>query len=102
MAIVVYGLMMEQQSIPVHGQQSDIFIMFSVIMIYYDVYGTLCTITCIVDSKIFFYKRDQKISDKLRINHHSHAEKSQFLNDSIRQSLKCRHTCIAFIIPSHI
>ena len=45
--------------------------------------------------KNFFYKpRDQKISDKLRINHYSHAEKSQFLNYSIRQSLKCRHACM--------
>ena len=37
--------MMEQQSIPVHRQQSDIFIMFSVIIIYYDAYFIIIIVT---------------------------------------------------------
>ena len=49
--------MMEQQSIPVHGQQSDIFIMFSVIMMYIE----LCVLLHVLwILKIFFTNQETK------------------------------------------
>ena len=57
--------MMEQQSIPVHGQQSDIFIMFSVIIIIM-MYSELCVLLHVlwILKKIFYKPRDQKVKNK--------------------------------------
>ena len=55
--------MMEQQSIPVHGQQSDIFIMFSVIIIFIMMYIELCVLLHVlwILKKIFTNQETKKL-----------------------------------------